>query len=130
MIERGKPQLVQDTAIQVFTAGHHLRSILTNEKRFNQFLNDQRINRRRRQSWHELNEYHSVPYYQYSRAIRSGVEQSIQCNLDQTISTTRKIILSQMQEEETIEDNSKQDKINQSIISLNRVQISTMTQTE
>ena len=136
VVERGKPHLVQDAAVQVFTAGRHLRSILSMDKKANEHFREQTERRRcRRQSWIDLNEYHSVPYYQYSRSLRLGSQQSIQCNLDQHQS------LSQMNEEEEehfIEENSfhypqsdhVKEVIHYTFIPEERIQVSMMTQTE
>ena len=71
VVERGKPHLVQDAAVQVFTAGRNRRMILAAEQRLSTSLVTT-FDRRRRQSWHDVNEYHSVPYYQYTRAVPIG----------------------------------------------------------
>ena len=77
VVERGKPHLVQDAAVQVFTAGRNLRATREAEQRVN-------YHRTRHQSWHDLNEYHSVPYHQYTRSSRLGSQEQIQCDLDYT----------------------------------------------
>lgn len=90
VVERGKPHLVQDAAIQVFTSGRNLRSILESEQR-KKLTSATKSNRRRRQSWHDVNEYHSVPYYQYTRAVRSGYQEHIQCDLDLEYPTIKEL---------------------------------------
>ncbi|CAF0767186.1 unnamed protein product [Adineta steineri] len=80
VVERGKPRMVQDAAVQVYVAGHSLRSIIAAQ---NQQLNRTvitRYDRRRRHSWHDVNEYHSVPYFQYTSSIHCGSSIAIQCN--------------------------------------------------
>ena len=94
MVERGKPHLVQDAAVQVFTAGRHLRSILAAERQAKEKVSP----RHRRQSWHDLPEYHSVPYYQYTRAVHSGTEIAVQCDLDGHYSRGREETLAEMEE--------------------------------
>ena len=96
VVERGKPHLVQDAAVQVFTAGRNLRATLAAEQRAN-------YHRRRRQSWHDLNEYHSVPYHQYTRSIRLGSHELIQCDLDQQPSTIDEPMLLDL-DDQTIEE--------------------------
>jgi hypothetical protein len=86
----------------VFIAGRNLRSILTTKQRYNQ-IPISTFDRHRRQSWHDVNEYHSVPYYQYTRPPRLGYQDGVQCDLD--------------------------NEHNQSVLQ-DRVRISTMTQTE
>ncbi|CAF1152410.1 unnamed protein product [Rotaria sordida] len=81
VVERGKPHLVQDAAIQVFTAGRNHRSILGTEQRYRQ-TSVSTFDRRRRHSWYDVNEYHSVPYYQYTRSVRSGNQEGVQCDMD------------------------------------------------
>lgn len=98
VVERGKPHLVQDAAVQVFTTGRNRRSILEAEKRYNPSVMTT-FNRRRRQSWHDVNEYHSVPYYQYTRPIHRGFHQSIQCQFDdELLKKSSRKLLSQIEE--------------------------------
>ncbi len=118
------------------TAGLSYRSILEAEQRHNQ-VPFSTYNRHRRHSWHDVNEYHSVSYYQYSRSVRSGCEKGIQCNMDDGHVTSTEEFLSSITEETVDEKqisqlekyNAKETIHNQSIPQ-NRVQISIMTQTE
>lgn len=131
MVERGKPHLVQDAAVQVFTAGRHLRSIVSAERQ----ANDRVSSRHRRQSWHDLPEYHSVPYHQYTRAMHSGTEISVQCDLDRPYSSGQQETLLEM-EEEVIEGDRMplkerlRSSIEPSLPITGRVRVSTMTQTD
>ena len=146
IVERGKPHLVQDAAIQVFTAGRHLRSILSSERQINEIYEKERQNgvrrRLRQQSWFDINEYQSVPYYQYTNILHLGIEQSIQCDLDQSIHFSQEKSLSSYEEEQTEEipyhidfpHSTKKDQVQTRIHPdsppKERVQISMMTQTE
>lgn len=136
VVERGKPHLVQDAAVQVFTAGESLRSILSAERNAqDQYLRQR--NRRRRQSWHDLNEYHSVAYYQYTKPVRTGFDQSIQCHFHQPLMKSEEHFLNEIEEEHSlIKDFSleKKDHSTETIHHIEpfdeRVHISIMTQTE
>jgi len=135
VVERGKPHLVQDAAVQVFTTGRNRRSILEAEKRFNPTAVTT-FNRRRRQSWHDVNEYHSVPYYQYTRAVRSGHQEYVQCDLDDEHLIGTQDTLASLDEtldehliEFITEHQAKESIHNQSLLH-DRSQISIMTQTE
>ncbi len=136
VVERGKPHLVQDAAVQVYTEGRNCRSILAAEQRYNQ-ISFSTSNRDRRHSWHDVNEYHSVPYYQYTRAIKSEYQQAIQCDLDNEHVTSTQQFLS-YPIEETVDENqvnkfeehkAREIVHNQSILQ-DQVQISMITQTE
>ena len=136
VVERGKPHLVQDAAVQVFTAGRNRRTILAAEQRYNQ-TSISTSDRRRRQSWHDVNEYHSVPYYQYSRSVRSGNQEAIQCDLDneQVISTQVYLpfLIEEIVDETKIQQAKKEtasETIQKESTLQNRVQISITTQTE
>ena len=131
VVERGKPHLVQDAAVQVFTAGRHLRSIVSAERQANERVSS----RHRRQSWHDLPEYHSVPYHQYTRAVHSGSEISVQCDLDRSYSTgNQEMLLEMEEEEEMIEGLPSKERLRSSIEPslpiTGRVRVSTMTQTD
>lgn len=135
VVERGKPHLVQDAAIQVFTTGRNRRSILEAEQKYNPSVVTT-FDRRRRQSWHDVNEYHSVPYYQYTRAVRSGHQEAIQCNLDEDQLMATQDTLPSL--DETIDEHiidfitggqAKESIHNQSILD-DRSRVSIMTQTE
>ncbi|CAF2831836.1 unnamed protein product [Rotaria sp. Silwood2] len=138
VVERGRPHLVQDAAIQVFTSGRNLRTILSAQRRYNQTsITTTTADRRRRQSWHDINEYHSVPYYQYTCAVRKGSQKFIQCNMDNEHLISTQEILSDV-EEETVDENhmkgfkkeTVQQTIHHSSMLQDRVHISIMTQTE
>jgi len=136
VVERGKPRLVQDAAIQVFTSGRNRRSILAAEQRYNQTTMST-LDRHRRHSWHDVNEYHSVPYYQYSRFVRCGYQDGVQCDLDNehVISTQEYLpfVAEETADENQVKHLEKQKASetvhNQSILR-DRVKISIMTQTE
>jgi len=137
VVERGKPHLVQDAAVQVYPTGRNHRSILTGEQRSNQIFVS-KSNRRRRHSWHDVNEYHSVPYYQYTNSIRSrGYHQGVQCNMDDEYVTSKQKYLSFLIEETVDQNqfsqleksNARETVHNQSILK-NRPRISIITQTE
>jgi hypothetical protein len=133
IVERGKPHLVQDAAVQVLIEGRNLRSILSGQQQFKKQTSD----RRRRQSWHDVNEYHSVPYYQYTHSVQSGHEQSVQCNIDYETLESQQETLSDLEEETIDEDEMKdlkEEKLKEIIhnisIPQDRVHISITTQTE
>ena len=135
MVERGKPHLVQDAAVQVLTAGRNYRSILEAEQRYTRTAVTT-FDRRRRQSWHDVNEYHSVPYYQYTRAMREGQDKGVQCNLDDELSISKDITLGSLDEtleehriEFIAEDRARESIHNQSVL-IDRPLISITTQTE
>ncbi|CAF4949494.1 unnamed protein product [Rotaria sp. Silwood1] len=137
VVERGRPHLVQDAAIQVFTSGRNLRSILATQRHYNQTLITTTVDRRRRQSWQDVNEYHSVSYYQYTCAVRRGFHKNIQCNIDNEHLISKQEILSDVEEEIVDENQMKsfrkekvQETIHHSLIPQDRVHISIMTQTE
>ena len=137
MVERGKPHLVQDAAVQVFTAGRNRRSILAAEQRYGRSSMSSSSDRRRRHSWHDVNEYHSVPYYQYTRSIRSGYQNGIQCDLDNEYVTSIQEYLTHVVEESIDEDRVNQmeqhralETVHKQSTAQDRVQISIMTQTE
>lgn len=137
-MERGKPHLVQDTAIQVFSSGRNLRSIALAQQRYDEKEGKVTTsNRRRRQSWHDINEYHSVPYHQYTTTVHQGFEKDIQCEIDNEQSKSKSEILHYVEEEIMDENRIKslkaeylQETIHQLIAPKDRVQISIMTQTE
>jgi len=123
----------------VFTSGRNLRTISAAQQRYNQTTTTTTTasDRRRRHSWHELNEYHSVPYFQYTNSIQTGFQKSIQCNIDNEQLMSKPEILSGVEEEIVDEDkikNLKKDYVQQTIhhltIPKDRVQISITTQTE
>lgn len=135
VVERGKPHLVQDAAVQVFTAGRNRRSILAAEHRYGQTPMPS-FDRRRRHSWHDVNEYHSVPYYQYTRAIRSGYQNDIQCDLDNEYETGQQEYLTHLEEEveedevDELEAQTAWESVHNQSNVHDQVQISIMTQTE
>ncbi|CAF1166687.1 unnamed protein product [Rotaria sordida] len=135
VVERGKPHLVQDAAVQVSTSGRNLHAIISTQRRYNQTTTTT-LDRRRRHSWHDVNEYHSVPYYQYTRAIRIGYQRGIQCDIDNEQLISKQEILSEVEEtvdENLIKDFKKeivQEKIHHPSIPQNHIHISITTQTE
>ncbi|CAF0907645.1 unnamed protein product [Didymodactylos carnosus] len=78
IVERGKAHMVQDAAIQVQIAGRSQRNLGLNESTVRMTTYD----RRRRQSWHDINEYRSIPYYQYTRPAKNCPQTGVQCNMD------------------------------------------------
>ena len=82
VVERGKPRMVQDAAVQVFRAGQSLLSVLANQYRQFDHSVATRYDRRRRHSWHDVNEYHSIPYFQYTSSIKPGPPKLVQCDID------------------------------------------------
>ncbi|CAF0755551.1 unnamed protein product [Didymodactylos carnosus] len=78
VVERGKAHMVQDAAIQVHTGGRSRRNLTLNDSASRTTTYD----RRRRQSWHDISEYRSVPYYQYSRPAKDCPQTGVQCNRD------------------------------------------------
>ncbi|CAF0776245.1 unnamed protein product [Adineta steineri] len=139
VVERGKPHLVQDAAIQVYTAGRNLRTIITAQKRHDETSSTttKKFDRHRRQSWHELNEYHSVSYYQYTRPVRAEFQASIQCDLDNEYFTSKQEILHNTNEqiihENDINDfhyENARETVHNISIPQERAQISITTQTE
>ena len=135
VVERGKPHLVQDAAVQVFTAGRNRRSILAAEQRYNPSTLTT-FDRRRRQSWHDVNEYHSVPYHQYTRSVRLGSQEASQCDMDNEyqISTQNNLsCLDESAEEELSparDEHVAQELIHDHSAVEDRAQVSIMTQTE
>ena len=136
VVERGKPHLVQDAAVQVSISGRSYRSLLAGQQRYNQKLVST-FDRRRRHSWHDVNEYHSVPYYQYTCFIRSGSHKAVQCNLDDERSKGTQEFLSHISEETIdehqlhyMEEHTARETVHNQSIPQNRVHISIMTQTE
>ncbi|CAF3459028.1 unnamed protein product [Rotaria socialis] len=136
--ERGKAHLVQDAAVQVLTQGRNLRALLSLQQRYNSTSIKTTSDRRRRQSWHDVNEYHSVPYYQYTRAVQMGFQRYIQCNMDnEHFATSRQEILPEV-EEETVDENPIKiikkeivhETVHHSVIPQYRVRISIKTQTQ
>ncbi len=121
----------------MFTSGRNLRTISAAQQRYNQTTITTASDRRRRHSWHEVNEYHSVPYFQYTNSVQKGFQESIQCNIDNEQLISKPEILSDV-EEETVDENKiknlKKDYVQQTIhyltIPKDRVQISITTQTE
>lgn len=138
VVERGKPHLVQDAAVQVFSAGRNLRSIKAAEERYGLKSSQHSSDRRRRHSWHDVNEYHSVPYYQYTSFNHRSFEGGIQCDIDNQRLMSQTEILHEVEEEEITEDENIKDwkkenlteTIEYSIELRNRVQVSVPTQTE
>jgi hypothetical protein len=120
----------------VFITGRNRRSILAAEQRYSQ-ISISKFDRRRRQSWHDVNEYHSVPYYQYSRSIRLGSQEGIQCDMDNEHVTSTEQYLPFINEE-TVDENqlsqleeyTAQETVHNQSILKNQVHISIMTQTE
>ncbi|CAF1318490.1 unnamed protein product, partial [Rotaria sp. Silwood1] len=113
----------------------NLRSILAVQRRYNQTSITTTVDRRRRQSWQDFNEYHSVPYYQYTCAVRRGFHKNIQCNMNNEHLISKQEILSDVEEEIVDENQMKgcrketvQETIHHSLISQDRVHISIMTQ--
>jgi hypothetical protein len=136
VVERGKPHLVQDAAVQVFTSGRNRHSIFSTELRYRQALIP-KIDRRRRHSWHEINEYHSVPYYQYTRSVRSGNSKGVQCDLDNEHLISNEEILPFINEETVdehqttnMEQHNAAETVHNQPILYERVHVSIMTQTE
>jgi hypothetical protein len=127
--------LVQDAAIQVSIGGRNLRSILSSEQRYHR-TSITTFDRRRRQSWHDINEYHSVPYHQYTRCVRLGDQQATQCNMDNEHLISEQNVLSFVYETvdenqfRDIEEHNAQEIIHNQSIPSNRVLVSIMTQTE
>jgi hypothetical protein len=121
----------------VSTSGRSYRSILETEQQYKK-LAITTFDRRRRHSWHDVNEYHSVPYYQYTRAVQSGSDKSIQCNMDDD---ERSISIQQFLphiKEETVDEHhlmrmekhTAHETVHNQSMPQNRVLISIMTQTE
>ncbi|CAF1197573.1 unnamed protein product [Rotaria magnacalcarata] len=136
VVERGKPHLVQDAAVQVFTSGRNRHSIFSTELRYRQVIMP-KIDRRRRHSWHEINEYHSVPYYQYTRSVRSGNSKGVQCDLDNEHLISSEEILPFINEEAVdehqttnLEQHNAAETVHNQPILYERVHVSIMTQTE
>lgn len=136
VVERGKPRLVQDVAIQVFTTGRNCQSILTTQQRSRKD-SITTLDRRRRHSWHGINEYHSVPYYQYTRCVQFGNDVDIQCDLDNEYLISTQEFLPLIREETVdehpstnIRELNAQITIHTQPIVQDRVQVSMMTQTE
>jgi hypothetical protein len=119
----------------VFTSGRNLRTILAAQQRFNQTSIPTASDRRRRQSWHEINEYYSVPYFQYTNSVQTGVQELIQCDIDNEQLISKSEILSGVKEERVDEDKIK-DYVQQTMHHLTvpkdrvQIQISITTQTE
>ncbi len=138
VVERGKPHLVQDAAVQVFTAGRNRRAIIAAQQRSNQTsLTTTKFDRRRRQSWQDLNEYHSVPYYQYTRPVRLAFQEGTQCDIDNEYSVSRQEILPNIEEQVIHENNindytreNVQETVHHLSIPQERVHVSITTQTE
>jgi hypothetical protein len=138
VVERGKPHLVQDAAIQVFTAGRNRRAIIAAQQRYSPSLTTTAtVDRRRRQSWHDLNEYHSVPYYQYTRSALPEYQQGIQCDLDNEHLIGTQETLTEVEEEINYQyqiKDYKKEKVQQMIhhpsIPKDRIHVSITTQTE
>lgn len=136
VVERGKPHLVQDAAIQVSISSRNRHSLLLNEQRHRQIVTS-KSDRRRRHSWHDINEYHSVPYYQYTRPIRLGNSEGVQCDLDNEHLISREETLPSINEETVdehqtirIERRTAAEIVHTQNVMQDRVQISIMTQTE
>ncbi|CAF1129915.1 unnamed protein product [Adineta ricciae] len=137
VVERGKPRMVQDAAVTVFRAGRTLLSLLTNQFQMISRSTVTRYDRRRRHSWHDVNEYHSIPYFQYTSIINPGLPQTIQCDLDNEQFKGQIQSLPFIREETTEEHymmKLKEQKAKQTIhdqeLLHDRVQISMTTQTE
>ena len=137
VVERGKPHLVQDAAVQVFSAGRNLRSIKAAEERYGQKSSQHSSDRRRRHSWHDVNEYHSVPYHQYTSFNHRSFAGGIQCDIDNQHLISQTEILPDVEEEITENDTMtdwKKENLSETIEYLiqtkNRVQVSVPTQTE
>jgi hypothetical protein len=81
------------------TAGRNLRAIIAAHQQYNQTSITTASNRRRRQSWHDVNEYHSVPYYQYTYPNHTGFQRSIQCDMDNEQLRSKLEALSDVEEE-------------------------------
>lgn len=76
-----------------------------------------------------------MPYYQYTRAVRSGYQDGVQCDLDNEHVTSTQEYLPFLIEETTEEtqqaqQESAQETVHNQSTLQNRVQISMMTQTE
>jgi len=137
VVERGKPHMVQDAAVQVFTAGRSRASILLAEQQHQYQTHTRRYDRRRRHSWHDVNEYHSVPYFQYTSSIRSGYTVNIQCDMDNEHLTSKQEFLPFIKEEivfeeqlTNVEKHRAQEIIQDQSVLEDRSQISITTQTE
>ncbi len=137
VVERGKPHLVQDAAVQVFSAGRNLRAIIAAQKRYGQTSTNQTSDRRRRQSWHDVNEYHSVPYYQYTTSVHAEFQKNIQCDMDNEQSISQPEVLSDVEEEIVDEEKIKDFKrenlretIHHPSLLQDRAHVSITTQTE
>ena len=140
VVERGKPHLVQDAAVQVFLTGRNLRTIGSFQpKKHHQqsFSPTTTVDRNRRHSWHDLNEYHSVPYYQYTRPVRAEFQEGTQCDLDNEYFIGQQEVLTDMEEHVTKanqihnfrRDNARET-IHNSSIQEEHAHISITTQTE
>ncbi len=138
VVERGKPHLVQDAAVQVFTAGRNRRTIIEAQQRYNEAsLTTTKFDRRRRQSWQDLNEYHSVAYYQYTRPVRLAFHEGTQCDIDNEYSVSRQEILPNIEEQVINKNNMNaytRENVHETVHHLSipqeRVHISITTQTE
>ncbi|UJR29993.1 hypothetical protein I4U23_017540 [Adineta vaga] len=138
VVERGKPRMVQDAAVTVFLGGRTLLSLLSSSQYqvFNHTILT-RYDRRRRHSWHDVNEYHSIPYFQYTSSINRGSLKFIQCDLDNEQYTGQVQSLPFIQEETAdehstmeFEEHNAREMIHNHEVPQDRVQISMKTQTD
>jgi hypothetical protein len=83
VVERGKPHLVKDAAIQVYMPSRARTSSVSSAEQHVDRSSTNTFDRNRRQSWLDVSEYYSVAYYQYTRAPQQGRFMEIQCNLDE-----------------------------------------------
>lgn len=137
VVERGKPRMVQDVAVQVYRAGQTLLSLLAARSRQMDQTVATRYDRRRRHSWHDVNEYHSIPYFQYTSSIRPGPPKFVQCDIDNEQSTSQvqylPFITEEMVEEQYVprtERHTALESIHGQHLPSDRVQISITTKTE
>ena len=141
VVERGKSHLVRDAAVQVFTAGRHRRMLVATQQRSDQSLltvpATTAAARHRRQSWHDLNEYYSVPYHQYTRPVRAEFQEGTQCDLDNEYHIGRQETLpnlnekaSSIEEIDHFKHETARGKVHRSSDPQERAHISITTQTE
>lgn len=141
VVERGKPHVVRDAAVQVFTAGRHNRMLLAAKQTSSQPLlavpNASAAARHRRHSWQDLNEYYSVPYYQYTRPVRAEFQEGTQCDMDNEVYVGKQETLSHVDEHvvtvlemDEWKRDSARGTVHRSSDPMERAQISITTQTE
>jgi hypothetical protein len=111
--------------------------LIAAQQRYNSTLAPTTSDRRRRQSWHDVNEYHSVPYYQYTSTAQKDFQEGVQCNMDNEQSISMQETLSDVEEEsieeykvQVLKKEQVQETIHHAPEPQNRVHLSITTQTE